>query len=82
MRMTGAASAEVGGGELLNHFARLHDADDWAEMGDHGEVVADQDISEAAPLLEVGEEVENFGLDGDVEGTGGFVEQQHVGLGH
>jgi hypothetical protein len=48
---------EIGDAERLHQFARLHDPDPWAEMGHHGEVVADQEVGKPARGLQIGEQV-------------------------
>ena len=49
-------------------------------MLDDGQVVGDEDVGEAELALEAGEEVEDLGLDGFVEGADGFVEDDEAGL--
>ena len=48
-------------------------------MADDFEVVGDEEVGEAEVGLEVGEEVEDLGLDGDVEGGDGFVADDELG---
>lgn len=51
-----------------------------AEHGEHVEVVADDD-DRGAPLGPLGEEVEDPGPDGDVEGRCRLIGQDHEGVG-
>ena len=63
---------------LLDELAGLHDGDAIADVGDDTEVVSDQDDGHADLGLQPAEQVEDVGLDGDVEGGGGLVgDQQH-----
>ena len=49
-------------------------------MADGGEVVGDEQVGEPEVVLELVEEVEDAGLDGDVEGADRLVEDDEVGL--
>ena len=49
-------------------------------MLDDGEVVGDEEVGEAEAILQVGEEVDDLGLDGDVEGADGLVADDEVGF--
>src|SRR5690606_14699832 len=63
--------------QLLHQAAGLHHRDPAAEMGDHGQIVADQQVGEATFLPQAGQEVQDFRLHRDVQCGGRFVEQQH-----
>ena len=76
--MGDAAGTEVLDAQGFHQLAPLHHPDRRAEMGDHGEVVADEDVGEPARGLKIGEQVEDLGLDRDVERAGGLVEQQRL----
>jgi hypothetical protein len=60
-------------GRLLDDFAHIHHGYGVAGELDDGEVVRDEQVGEGEFLLEVFEEIEDLGLDGDVEGADGFV---------
>jgi hypothetical protein len=47
-----------------------------------GHVVGDEEVGDGTFLLEVGEEIENLGTDGDVEGGGWFVADDERGFEH
>ncbi len=64
----------------LDHPARVHHRDPVGHPGDHPEVVADQDERGAGLAAGGAQHVEHLGLDGDVQGGGGFVGEQHVGV--
>ena len=64
----------------LDDFAVFHDADGFGVVFGESEVVGDEDYRHAHLFLEVVEEVEDFCLDGDVEGGGGFVGDEQGGL--
>ena len=74
------AGGEVGGGRGLDDAALAHDRELAADVGDHGEVVRDEQVGEAAPPAQVDQEVEDLGLDGDVERRGRLVEQDDLRL--
>ena len=57
----------------FDDLAFVHDGDAVADVLDDGHVVGDEEVGEAELVAEVGEEVEDLRLDGDVEGGGGFV---------
>jgi hypothetical protein len=56
------------GGGRLHHPAEIHDDHPVGEVLDHAEIVADEEVGEAEFLPEVHEEVQDLGLDRDVEG--------------
>ena len=68
------------GGAALAVRASVHDHDLVAHLGDDAQVVGDHDDGHAELLLELLHELEDLGLDGDVEGRGGLVGDQDVGL--
>ena len=68
----------VGGG-LLDDAAGVHDDDLVRDLGDDGEVVADELDCGAGLVLELLQELEDAGLDGDVEGGGGLVGDEELG---
>jgi hypothetical protein len=72
VRMQGIIVKPANGG-LLDNPAHIHHGDDVAGELDDGEVMCDEQVGEEKLLPEVFEEVEDLGLDGDVEGTDGFV---------
>ena len=66
-------------GTGLGDPAQVHDGDGLADVPDDFEVVGDEQVGQAEVGLEVGEEVEDLGLDGDVEGGDGFVADDELG---
>ena len=64
---------EVGGGGGFDNFAEVHYGDAVGMAGDYGEVVGDEQDGQVFLFLEVFQEFEDFGLDGDIEGGGWFV---------
>jgi hypothetical protein len=66
---------------LLDELAGAHHAHARAHVRDHREVVAHEDVGEVAADAQVGEQVQDLRLDGDVERGGGLVQQDHRGLG-
>ncbi len=67
--------------EFLHHVARIHDEHAIAEGRDELQVVRDEDQAHAAFGHELVEDAQNFHLHGHVEGGGGLVGDQHVGIG-
>ena len=61
-------------------LAAIHHRDARADAGDRAEVVADIDHRGAQPRRELGEQVEDMRLRGDVEPGGRLVEQQRLRL--
>ncbi len=66
---------------LLDELARVEDADAVAHLGDHAEVVGDEEDARPELLPEVRDELEHLRLDGGVEARGGLVEDEKRGVG-
>ena len=65
---------------LLDDLAGVHHCDPIAHLGDHPEVVGDQDDRGAGLVAQIAHEVEDLGLDRHVERGGGLVGDQQLGL--
>ena len=65
---------------LLDDLAGVHDGHPVAHLGDHAEVVRDEDERRVRLALEDAHEVEDLGLDRDVEGGGRLVGDEQLGL--
>src|SRR5215217_1141493 len=65
----------------LDDLAEVHDGDAVGDVLDDGEVVGDEEVGQTELLLEVFEEVDDLGLDRDVEGGDRFVADDEVGVG-
>src|SRR5207237_10803862 len=63
---------------VLGHPARVHDQDVVVELGHHAEVVGDDDDRGAELLLQVGHQVEDLRLHGDIQGGGRRVGDQQL----
>ena len=48
-------------------------------MLDDGEVVGDEEVGDVALAAEVGQEIEDLALDGDIQGGDGFVADDEIG---
>ena len=70
---------DVPGGSGLDDLAVLHHQDPVAHLADDGQVVADEQQGGARGAAGR-QDVEDLGLDGDVEGGGGLVGDDEVGL--
>ena len=55
-------------GRRLDDLAEVHDGDPVAQELDGGQVVRDEEAREAHPALEIAEQVEDRGLNRDVQG--------------
>ncbi|GAA4982808.1 hypothetical protein GCM10025734_04320 [Kitasatospora paranensis] len=69
-------------GAAFRGAAGVHDEDVVCAFGDDAEVVGDEDDGGAEVALDLREEVEDLRLHGDVQGGGGFVGDEDVGLAH
>ena len=66
---------------FLHDAAEIHDRDAIAEMAHDGKVVADEEHGEAELAAQGGEQGEDLGLNGDIEGGDRFVGDKEVGAG-
>ncbi|BBK40999.1 hypothetical protein STVA_10190 [Allostella vacuolata] len=64
---------------LLDDAAEVHDRDALAHLADHGQVVADEEVGEAVPGAQLGQEVQDLRLDRHVERRGRLVQHQQLG---
>lgn len=71
---------EFADGAFFDDVAGVHDGDVVGDLGDDAEVVGDEEDGGAAFLAEALELVEDLGLDGDVEGAGGLVGDEELGV--
>ena len=69
-----------GGGAGLDDLAGVHHRDVVADVGDHAEVVADDDHRQAGVADQRPQQAEDLGLHGDVEGGGRLVGDQQLRL--
>ena len=67
-------------GALFNEPAVEHDEDAVGKVGDDAEIVGDEEDGHAELFPKVAEEVEDLGLNGDVEGGGGLVRDEKAGF--
>ncbi len=63
----------------LDHLTGVHDGDPVAHVGHNAEVVGDQQDRHALGVAQVEQQVEDLGLDRDVEGCGGFIRDKDPG---
>jgi hypothetical protein len=75
------AGEDVARGALFDDAARVEHGDIVGNAPDHSDVVGDEDDGGSCLALQILEEVENLGLDGDVEGSRRFVGDEHFGPG-
>ena len=65
---------------LLDRLGRVHDHHVVRRLGDHAEVVRDQDDGAAEVALQLVHQLQDLGLRGHVERRGGLVGDQQVGV--
>ena len=70
---------DVGQGAVFHDPPGVHDAHGVAHVGHDPEVVRDHEHGHPGLLLELSNELEHLGLDGDVQGRGGLVGDQESG---
>jgi hypothetical protein len=63
---------------VFDGVACLHDHGLLTQLADHGQVVSDEEEGDRGGVPEVGQEVEDLGLDRDVERCDGLVQEQDV----
>ena len=68
------------GRPLLHHLAAVHHHDVVGHLGYDAEVVGDEDYAGAVFLLQLAEQLENGLLHRHVEGRGGLVGNEYVGV--
>ena len=68
---------ELPGGGHLDNLTAIHHQDPAAALGDHPEVVGDQDESHVPLLLEALDLLHHLGLHGDIQSGCGFVGNDH-----
>ena len=71
---------EVFGGGDLHQAAEVHHADAVGDVLHHQEVVGDEEVGEAALVLQAAQEVDDLALDRDVERADRLVADDHLGL--
>ena len=69
---------DVEHGAVLDFFAAVHHEHVVGDFGDHAEVVRDEEDRHAALVAELAEDVEDLGLDRDVERGGRLVGDQQL----
>ncbi len=67
-------------GALLDEFSFEHNQNTIGKIGDDAEVVGDEEDGHAELITEIAKEIENLGLDGDIEGGGRFIGDEKFGL--
>ncbi len=82
VRCSGAAGGRTGRVDAapLDDAAGVHDDDPVGDVGDHAEVVGDEQDAGAEPVAQVAQHVEDAGLHGDVERGRRLVGDQQLGL--
>ena len=69
-------------GSLLHDAPGVHDGDATAKLGGHAQVVGDQDDGSAMLLVDTAHQIQDLGLDGDIQGGGRLVGQQEGRAAH
>jgi len=66
---------------LFNDAAGVHDGDAIGDLGDHTEVVSDEEESEFHFAAELVEQFEDLFLNGDIESGSGLIGDKQFGIG-
>jgi hypothetical protein len=64
----------------LHDFPKVHHGYPIGDVLHHGKIVGHEKVSEAELVLKILEEVEDLGLDGDVQGGDGLVAHDELGV--
>ena len=75
----GGRTEDLLGGSGFDDFSGVEDGDAVGDRGDCADVVGDKDNPGAFFLLQLSEEAEDLGLEGDVEGGGWLVGDEDLG---
>ena len=79
VRMVGAP-IEIGGRTYLDDPAEVHDGDHVADDSHHMEIVTDEQVGESQAFFEVEQEIDDLRLNRDIEGAGGLIRNDEIGL--
>jgi hypothetical protein len=74
-------SEDLGGGPVFNDLAEIHHRDTLADMANDAEVVADEQIGQAQPGLQISEKLQNLSAHRHVERRRRLVEDDKIGIG-
>jgi hypothetical protein len=66
-------------GGLFHDLAVLHDGYPVGHLGDYGKIVRDEEHGELVRSAQIFEEIQNLGLNGDIEGGRGLIGDQKSG---
>lgn len=64
----------------FDDLTQIHHHDAVAEQAHHVQVMADEKVAHAKPLLEIFEQLQDHHLDRDVQRRGRFIQDQQVGF--
>ena len=70
----------LGGAAELDDLPKVHDGDAVGDVLHHRKVVRDKNEAEIHPADELREQIQDLGLDGDVEGGDGLISDDNPGL--
>ena len=65
-------------GARLHDLARVHDVDPVGHIGHDAQVVGDEDDGEVTLFLDIVDELQNLGLNGHVQRSGGLVADEDL----
>ena len=66
------------GGTVLHHLAGVHHRHIVGHLGNHTKIVGNEQHGKLPLLLQPIQKLQNLGLDGHIQGGGGFVTDQHL----
>ena len=64
----------------FHYLSLLHHHDGVGDIRHHRQVVADEDHADITLVLQLGDQLEDLCLDGDIQGRGGLVGDQQLGF--
>jgi hypothetical protein len=79
VRMLGSAE-DLGARSRLDDPTQVHDRDPISDLADHREIVGDEQVGDADPVLQIAQQVEHLCLHGDVERRHRLVADHQVRL--
>ena len=74
----GGAVEDLVGGSVLDNLSGVHDCDPVCHVGHNTEVMGDEYDREVALLLQFVDQLQDLGLDCDIQGGCGLVADQHI----
>ena len=71
---------DIAHGSSFDDFPAIHHGNGIGDFGNHPQIVGNENHRHAATIAQLPHEIEDGGLDGDIQGGGGFVGNQQGGI--